>query len=151
MDFKTETMQDYRIAFIRRTGPYGAGNVQTMEALKAWAAANALMNDEAIILGIARDDPQTTEPEYCRYDACIAVSGIQPISGGGVNEGRAGGGRYAVFKVDHTAEAVREAWNSIFQELFSRGYRIDTERPVIERFAVRMVREHRCELCVPIV
>jgi DNA gyrase inhibitor GyrI len=61
-------------AYIRHIGPYGINNVQTMEELKKWAKFNHLFNDEAIILGIAQDNPEATKPENCRYDTCIVVS-----------------------------------------------------------------------------
>ncbi|MGE5398446.1 MAG: GyrI-like domain-containing protein, partial [Chitinophagales bacterium] len=57
MDIIIENMPSYRIAYIRKVGPYGINNVQTMEELKKWARINHLFNDESIILGIARDNP----------------------------------------------------------------------------------------------
>jgi len=34
---------------------------------------NSLLNDESIIMGIPRDNPEMTKPEDCRYDACLIV------------------------------------------------------------------------------
>lgn len=33
-----------------------------------------LLTESAILLGIPQDDPQTTLPEKCRYDACIVIT-----------------------------------------------------------------------------
>jgi len=150
MDIMIENMPAYRIAYIRQIGPYGIKNEQTMEELKRWAGNNNLINDESIILGIAQDNPETTKPEKCRYDACVVVSNDDPVTGGYVMEGNLVGGKYTVFKIPHTAEAVQKAWIKIFPELLSLGYQIDDTRPIIERYDVRMVNNHLCEICVPV-
>lgn len=150
MDIEVENMPSYRIAYIRHVGPYGIDNVQTMEELKKWAKINNLFRDESIILGIAQDNPVTTEPENCRYDTCIVISNDYSLSNGYVREGNIVGGKYAVFKVTHTAEAVQKAWTDIFPELLRQGYQFDGVRPIIERYIVQMVNNHYCEICVPI-
>mgnify|MGYP000865340345 CR=1 FL=1 len=145
-----EKMPTYRIAYIRKIGPYGINNVQTMEQLKKWAKSNNLINGESIILGIAQDDPETTKPEDCRYDTCIIISDDYSVTDGYVRAGRIAGGKYAVFKIDHTAEAVQAAWINIFPELSRQAYQFDETRPIIERYIAKMVNNHECEICVPI-
>lgn len=151
MDIIIEKMPAYRIAYIRQIGPYGISNVQTMEELKKWSKFHRLFNDESIILGIAHDNPKTTKPENCRYDTCIVVSKDYPVIDGNIREGNIIGGKYAVFKIDHTSEAVRKAWGDIFPELSRQGYQFDETRPLIERYIVQMVNNHNCEICVPIL
>lgn len=150
MDIMIEKIPVYRIAYIRQIGPYGINNVQTMEKLKKWAKFNHLFNDESIILGIAQDNPETTNPENCRYDTCIVVSNDYLITDDYISEGNIPGGKYAVFKINHTAEAVQKAWIDIFPELLNQGYKFDEARPIIERYMVQMVNNHHCEICVPI-
>ncbi len=143
-------MPAYRIAYIRQIGPYGINNVKTMEELKKWAKFNHLFNDESIILGIAQDNPETTKPENCRYDTCIVVSNDYSVTDGDVREGNIVGGKYAVFKINHTAEAVQKAWIDIFPELLRQGYQFDEARPILERYIAQMVNNHHCEICVPV-
>lgn len=150
MDIKIEKLPAYRIAYIRQLGPYGINNVQIMEKLKKWAESCNLLNDESIILGIAQDNPETTKPEYCRFDACIVVSNDYSMTGSYVKEGYIAGGKYAVLEINHTAEAVQKAWFDIFPELLSQGYKFDEARPIIERYIVQLVNNHHCEICVPI-
>jgi DNA gyrase inhibitor GyrI len=149
VEMKIEMIPCDNIACIRQVGPYGADNMQTMERLKAWAAANHLLNDESVILGIAQDNPATTAPENCRYDACLVIFD-DATRDDHIRYGTAAGGKYAVFTIDHTVEAVRNAWGKIFPELQRHGACIDVTRPVIERYAARMVRNHKCEICVPV-
>jgi DNA gyrase inhibitor GyrI len=103
-----------------------------------------------VILGIARDDPKTIIPENCRYDTCIVIEDDFSFEEGDIKEGLLPGGKYAVFQIDHTAEAVQRAWAGIFQELFGQGLQFDESRPILERYQVKLVNNHSCEICVPV-
>lgn len=151
MEFKIEILFPCKIAYIRQVGPYGANNVRTMEKLKSWAGANQLLGDDSVILGIAWDDPQIAKPENCRYDTCLIVANDFGWEGSDVQEGEIIGGRYAVLKINHTAEAVRQAWSEIFSELAKRNLLPDDARPIMERYATQLIRKHFCEICVPIL
>ncbi|MFT5873177.1 MAG: DNA gyrase inhibitor GyrI [Clostridium sp.] len=58
MNIEIEKISFYRIAYIRQIGSYGQNNVKTIENLKKWAMSNGLINNQSIILGIARDNPK---------------------------------------------------------------------------------------------
>ena len=150
MDINIEEKLFYRIAYIRQIGPYGQNNVQIMEKLKKWAKANGLLNEQSIILGIAHDNPKLVEPEKCSYDTALVISDDYCISDDYISEGSILGGKYAVFKISHTAEEVQKAWLAIFPELFKKGHQQDETRPILERYKAEMVKNHYCEICVPI-
>lgn len=150
MKVEIEIIPSYSIAYIRRFGPYGTDNIQTMEQLKSWAKSNKLIDDKTIILGIAHDNPETTKPENCRYDTCFVISDDHSVNDNDVRKGSVAGGRYAVFTISHTAEAVQKAWEEIFAELFGQGYQFDETRPILERYKAEMVNNHYCEICVPV-
>jgi DNA gyrase inhibitor GyrI len=146
-----EIMPSYRIAYIRKVGPYGAANVQAMEELKGWAKENGLLNEKSIVFGIARDNPETTEPQSCRYDTCIVLSDDYAVSSDTVRQGNIDGGKYAVFQIDHTAEAVQQAWAGIFPELSKRRCQFDDARPIIKRYKAGLVRMHIAKYAFPSV
>jgi DNA gyrase inhibitor GyrI len=150
MNIVIEDIPSYRIAYIRETGPCGQDNVKTMEQLKYWAKTHDLMKDNSIILGIAHDNPEFVLPENCRYDTCLVLPHEYGINDEVVKEGVISGGRYAVMAICHTAEAVNEAWQTIFTEVLKRGYQPDIARPVLERYQAQMVNNHLCELCIAI-
>ncbi|TWL18340.1 hypothetical protein CHCC16874_0534 [Bacillus licheniformis] len=52
MKFKIETLPNYRIAYMRRVGPYGPANIEVMERLKKWAKKKDLL--ESAILFATR-------------------------------------------------------------------------------------------------
>ena len=152
MDMKIEKIPPYRIAYIRRIGAYGAANMETMEKLKDWAKSKDLFSDEkATLLAIAHDNPSITVPENCRYDACIVISNDYQIeSNDQVVVDRVLGGKYAVFKIKHTAEEIQKVWNEAIPYVLNHGYNIDKTKPMFERYVIEMLNNHYCEFCVPI-
>ncbi len=150
MTYKIEEIPTSRVAYMRQVGPYGAGNYALMEKFKEWAKANGLFEKSAVILGISQDNPEATPPENCRYDVCIVVTDNYAIANTDVNEAELPGGKYAVFTIDHTAEAVQKAWSEVFLELSAQGHQIDVSRPILERYIPAMIDNHLCEICVPI-
>ena len=151
MDINIEIISSYKIAYIRKTGPYGSANVQVMEQLKSWAREKDLFNERSIILGIAQDNPQFTEPKDCRYDTCLVVSDEFNVDNKYINFGKTIGGKYCVFKINHTVDAIQKAWMEIFSELSKINYEFDEKKPILERYAIQMINNHYCEICVPIL
>ncbi|MGG2066827.1 AraC family transcriptional regulator [Bacillus sp. S14(2024)] len=147
MNMKIETLPKYRIAYVRQVGPYGPANIQAMEKLKKWAEEKNLVKS-AIILGIPQDNPETTPPENCRYDACIVIPKDYQMDDS-ICESELSGGKYVICRVKHTAEDIQKAWAEIFPALHSHGYQIDN-KPILERYTAEMINNHYCEICVPV-
>ena len=94
------------IAYLRRTGAYGAENRAVMERLLTLASQAGLLGPESAILSIAWDDPARTLPAACRYDACLVSQEGQTLPGADVRYGSLTGGRFAVLPVPHTEQAI---------------------------------------------
>ena len=150
MNSRVEMLPSYKIAYMRKTGPYGSSNIELMEQLKSWARGNNLFNEDTIILGIAQDNPSTTNAESCRYDACLVVDDNYKSVNSEIEHGNIAGGKYIVFTINHTAEDVQQAWVNIFPELIKQGYIVDDTRPIMERYQTQMIKNHQCEICVPL-
>ena len=58
-------------------------------------------------------------------------------------------GKYAIFEISHTAEAVSEFWGNLPSLLGKLP--IDRTKPIIERYAVDKVANHLCEFCIPLI
>ncbi|MDQ0231815.1 AraC family transcriptional regulator [Metabacillus malikii] len=147
MNLTFENIPNYRIAYVRQVGPYGLGNKQAMERLKKWAREKNLYHS-GVIFGISHDNPETTLPENCRYDACIVVPSDYEIDDS-MNEGELIGGTYGICKIEHTTAAVQQAWAEIIPCLQNSGYQLE-DRPIIERYSGEMIANGFCELCVPV-
>lgn len=149
MEFKVEKLPRYRFAYVRQVGPYGPGNIQAMERMKRWGAERNLLNHSAILLGIPWDNPETTPPKNCRYDACLVISQDEPLDDDTVHIGEISGGDYLVCAIKHTAQAMQQAWAELMPTLQAKGYQID-DRPILERYTGEMLLKEFCEICVPI-
>jgi len=149
MEMKIETIPSCRIAYVRQIGPYGSANVQPMQKIKQWASAKNLLTHSSILVSISHDNPETTPPEQCRYDSGIVIADDYPIDSL-VNEAQLIGGKYAIFKVKHTAEHIKQAWGEIFPVLLNDGYQLDA-RPIYERYIGDMDTNQYCEICVPVL
>jgi DNA gyrase inhibitor GyrI len=150
MTYQIEEMPKSRITYMRRIGPYGVDNYALMKKFKEWAKANGLFTASAVILGISQDNPAVTPPENCRYDVGIIVPEDFTTTEANVNIAELPGGRYTVFTIDHTAEAIQKAWVEIFVQLSAQGQQPDVSRPILERYIPAMIDKHLCEICVPV-
>lgn len=148
MNIKLETLPHYRIAYVRQVGPYGPDNIQVMDKLKQWARENDLLTESTIILGIPQDNPETTLPENCRYDASIVISSDYQVEHS-VDVSELAGGAYVICTIKHTAEDIQRAWNEIVPFIQSNGYQMD-HKPIIERYMGDMTSNETCDLCVPV-
>lgn len=148
MDFIIEQLPVQPMVYMRRTGAYGSENYKLMSSLKEWADRKGLFNN-SVIYGIAQDN-ENTPPEKCRYDVCLVAAVDCPVDEF-VQRGEIPSGKYAVFTIPHTAEAVQEFWGSVVQMLQEEGLRFDATKPILERYKYRLVEDGKCEFCVPIV
>jgi DNA gyrase inhibitor GyrI len=146
---KMEFFPTYRLAFMRSVGQYGRNNKDTMENIKKWAMKRQLFDKNAIIFGIAQDNPEITPPEKCRYDACIIIP-VDFVIDNDVEECEFEGGKYAVFKIAHTAEEIQKAYMEIF-ELITKGELKMADKPIVERYSMELIENNFCEICAPVI
>ena len=105
MKITIEELPESRIAYFRNIGEYGEKqNKGLMESFKKWAKSNGVF-DNSTILGIPQDNPEITPKEEYRYEVCVVKNKdfnvVKPA-----HVGKFPGGKYTVFLLDHTKEAV---------------------------------------------
>lgn len=61
----------------------------------------------------AQDNPSIVLPENCRYDTCLIISDQSTITDNSIRDGSIPGGKYAVFKIEQTVEAIQKPWLEI--------------------------------------
>lgn len=94
MQVEIKTLPKMKVAFVRHIGPYN-GCGEAWGKLCSWAGPKGLIRPDTLFLGHCHDDPDVTEPEKIRYDACLTVeNGVAAEGEIGVQE--LGGGEYAV-------------------------------------------------------
>lgn len=151
MDYKIEILDNHRIVYVRNIGEYGSfESFQMMKNFKKWISHNSLEKNKKIdgIIGIAQDDPRTTPVKQCRYDLLLFTD--QDFSKDPqVNMGNFKGGKYAVFTVIHTTEAVGSFWKNI-SEYISQNNLIISNSPILERYKEEEGEDKICEFLIPI-
>ena len=145
-----ERIPSSKVIYMRRTGAYGIENYKLMDTFKKWVQENNLYNEDTVIYAIPMDDPEKVMPCQCRYDVCINKPENQTFELNQIGCRDLGSGKYLIFLIPHTADAVQTAWQMCFSELEKLGYLLDKSRPVIERYKKTLVDRHLCELCIPI-
>lgn len=140
-----------KIIYMRRVGAYGIENQNLMENFKKWLKDNHLFNSDSVILAIPRDNPQTTLAQNCRYDVALLVNSFDDMEQLDINKDVLEGGKYAVFTVEHTEEAIIKTMQTMFSEINAKGYSFNTQKSIIERYAVKMIENNKCEICVPVL
>jgi len=143
---KIEIFLNITIAYMRNVGEYGDRNKELMEKLKAYLSNKNLLNDDAVILGIALDNPSTVPKESLRYDVGIIIG--NPSLAIDLEFRQIDDGQYAIFEVPHTKEDVVRFWNNI--GALTSGLSIDINKPIIERYKVEKIKENLCEFCIPL-
>lgn len=146
-----ETILPSTVIYMRRTDKYGAENYTLMDTFKKWLKENNLYNEDTIIYAIPMDNPEKVEACHCRYDVCINQPSNSHFISNQVRYRELESGRYLIFLIPHTADAVQTAWKMCFGELNKLGYLLDTDRHIMERYKKKLVNEHLCELCIPIL
>lgn len=142
-----------RVAGLRHTGAYGpALGVFWRETFIPWLQQHQL--DGPTCYGIGLDDPATTPPEQCRYDACVEVPGhfhaaapasVQTLPGG----------RYAVAEFRGDARNIGAAWIEMCARLIPEFGLQHDARPSFERYPPGARTDpvtglFSCQLCVAV-
>lgn len=151
VNVQKEIMEPSAVLSMRRVGAYGPENRQLMDRMKGWISSHGLWDQQTTLLGIPWDNPALVKAEACRYDVCMIWDKETIPRTDEVVPGRFSGGRYEVFRLEHTAEAVQAAWSGYSSALHALGWVLDETRPVMERYQKKLVDQHLCELCVPIL
>ena len=141
------------VAYQRHTGPYGTPlSLFWQQTIYPWLRENALL--EQARYGISHDDPSITEPDRCRYDACVEVPPLFKASRS-VLTATIPGGRYAVLRFKGTAGEIGETWNSLLRDwLPSSGLQLDA-RPCFEYYSKESSHDAQtgvfdCDICIPV-
>lgn len=107
-----KTLGNFHLAYIRHTGPYDTV-CDTWQRLVKWCYRKWLLGFKVRTIGIVHDNPEITEEDDIRYDACIVVrKEFKP-------EGEVGyklleGGKYAVFQYKGPYKNLNTIYDQIY-------------------------------------
>ena len=125
-----EHIPDLHLAYIRHTGSYD--NVaSSFQRLMLWAATHFVLKFTPTTLGIVHDNPDLTDEEKIRFDACIIVNkSIQPK--GELGYKKIEGGKFAIFRYKGSYENFYSVYDYIYNVcLFEKGWEL-ADKPALE-------------------
>lgn len=107
-------INDFKVIYVSAIGAYGDTSTKlAWDTICQYAGANRLFGKDTQMLGIGYDNPKLTEPERCRYEACISISkDVKPDGKIGVKT--VSGGKYAVFRLLGSYNQLESSYQYIF-------------------------------------
>jgi len=123
-------LPSYRVAYIRDIGPYRSeSNARAMELLLGWALAKGFLDGSMRFMGACWNDPETTPPQECIFDACLTIpENVQ--DDGEVRIQYLPGGKLAVLHCEADWETISTIRKRLFNEwLPASGFQRD-DRPL---------------------
>ena len=127
MEVQIKNMPELHVAYVRHVGPYKGDSKlfgRLFEKLMEWAGPRGLLCfPETKMLSVYYDNPEITDEEKMRVDACITVPKDTQVEGE-VGKMTVPGGKYAVARFELAGSGEYEkAWNKVFDEwLPENGY-----------------------------
>ncbi len=144
MQVKTVTLPDQKVLFVRKTGSYAEAAPPAWEGVCSFVYSRKLINADSRMIGLCHDDPDITDAENIRYDACVTID--QEVT----PEGEVGcqtiaGGRYAVFLHKGPYEGLKETYQRIYGEWLQSGDEQLRDCPCFELYLNRDPRRTKPE------
>ncbi len=156
-DVEVKEMPELDVAYVRHIGPYkGDSDLfgRLFEQLMKWAGPRDLLSfPETQILSVYYDDPDITDDDKLRVDACITVPKETPAEGK-IGRMSIPGGKYAVAHFEIDVDQYEDAWNMVFGGwLPESGYQ-PADGPCYE-LCLNLPAEHPegkhiVDICVPV-
>ena len=133
--------------YLRRTGSFGNENYQLMTELKEIIREDSLNGEVKAVFGIPK---WNNEIEKSVYDVGFTSKGT--IDNKKLGSRLTKGGKYAIFVIPHTAEAVSLFWQEVAEgTLFkTENFIMDDKRDIMERYEESLIKQELCEFCIPI-
>ena len=136
-----KTIPDQTVVFVRRTGKYSEAAKDSWGIIMKYAGRNNLLNEKSIFIGISHDDPDITETDKLRYDACVTIENeVFPQGEVGVQVVK--GGKYAVFMHKGPYENLHDTYRAICGSWLPASGMKPRDLPCFEVY-------HNCEGEVP--
>lgn len=123
-------LPDLHLAYIRHNGSYDKV-ASSFQQLMLWAVSNIALKLKPVTLGIVHDNPDLTEEEKIRFDACVLLS--KPLkSRGKIGYKKVEGGKFAVFSYKGRYENFLSVYDYIYNVcLFEYKWEL-ADKPALE-------------------
>ncbi len=140
-----KNIENINIICARELGSYAEAAPKAWERIMKFAYSNRLMNKNTRSIGIPHDDPNVTNPNHIRYEACIDVD-ADIDNEDNLTKQTLTGGKYAVFLHKGAYENFQQTYAYIFNEwLPDSNHKLRDEKPCFEVYLNRDPRRTKPE------
>ncbi len=152
MEVKIKKMDTMKVAYVRHVGPYDQCEV-------AWGKlcgnpeVQKELGKDSIFVGVSYDDPDVTEAEKLRCDACVTVSeNFKPVNG--IDVQVIDGGDYAVLVHEGAYSGLHDKYRQLYGEWLPASGREAKSAPAIEIYDKHgqdaKPEEYLTRICIPL-
>lgn len=157
---KIVELKPIEVLYVRKTGDYMKSAAEAWEILMPFAYENKikykknLMGKDAMMFGIGHDNPNLTDIEKLRFDACITWDDKTVQPEGEVQNKIIEGGKYAMFLHKGAYEGLKATYDEIGDWIVQSGIEL-RDLPMFEKYLNRDPRRTKpqnlkTEIYVPI-
>ncbi len=137
-------IEDIKLICARETGRYSESASKAWSRIMKFAYSNKLMHKNIRRIGISHDDPNITDAEHIRYDACVDID-VDIAEEDNLTKQTIIGGNYAKFIHEGTYDDFKETYSYIFNEWLPESeFQID-DKPCFEVYLNRDPRKTKPE------
>ena len=154
------TLAPIDVLYVRKEGAYMKSAAEAWSVLIGFAYEQKmkhgknLMGEEAMTLGIGHDNPDITDEDHIRFDACISRDDPTVQPQGEIQVKTIDGGRYAMFVHKGRYENLKTTYDTIGDWIIESGVQV-RDVPMFEKYLNRDPRRTkpenlRTEIYIPI-
>lgn len=130
MDINIKKMETLTVAAVRHVGAYTKCD-PAWKTLMDDKVLQSKMNEKSVFLGVCYDDPDETEEEKIRYDACMVIDrDIQP--GEGIQKMEIDGGEFASLVHKGSYSKLHDSYKALYGEWLPQSKREPQNAPCLE-------------------
>lgn len=130
---KIKELKEKKVIYAQALGPYSESAKKTWDAVCLFAKKNRLFGFKTEFIGISHDDPDVTEQEKLRYDACLTIS-REVKTEGEIGVKNISGGKYAIFTHKGPYEKFSDSYRYIYGKWIPENNIGLREAPCYEKY-----------------
>ncbi len=117
IDMKPEvkTIKEINVICAREKGVYAEAAPKAWDRIMKFSYSNKLMTASVRTIGISHDDPNVTDPNHIRYDACVDIDADISMENN-LTKQTISAGKYAMFLHVGAYEKLQNTYAYIFNE-----------------------------------
>lgn len=140
-----KSIDDIHVICAREVGSYDQAAPKAWGRVMKYGYSNRLMAKNVRAIGITHDDPQVTEADQIRYDACLDLN-TEITAEDNLSKHIISGGQYAMFLHKGAYEGLKQTYASIFNDwLPDSEFSIKESQPCFEVYLNRDPRKTKPE------